>query len=53
MDPSPGHEVVELPQPEIPVGQLQGEMEKIRDEDVRMAIERILRRRGIHPKEEG
>jgi len=49
MDSARGHEVVELPQPEIPVGQLQGEREKIRDEDVRMAIERILRRRGIEP----
>ena len=49
MDKAPGHEVVEVPQPENPVAQLQGEMEKIRDEDVRMAIERILRRRGIEP----
>ena len=47
MDAISGHEVVELPQPEHPVGQLQGEMEKIRDEDVRMAIERILQRRGL------
>jgi ADP-heptose:LPS heptosyltransferase len=49
-DRTPGHEVVELPRlekPDVPPGQLHGEMEKIRDEDVRAAIERILERRGV------
>lgn len=49
LDTTPGHEVVELPMPEHSLGQLEGEMEKIPDEEVRSAIERILRRRGINP----
>ena len=51
-----GHEVVELPQPEglhHPPGQLHGEMEKIRDEEVRAAIQRILERRGVKVSEAG
>ena len=49
-NPTPGHEVVELPKPEKtdqPMGQLHGEMERIRDEDVRAAIGRIMERRGV------
>ena len=49
-DPTTGHEVVELPKPEKPepsIGQLHGEMDKIRDEDVRAAIQRILERGGV------
>ncbi len=47
---TPGHEVVELSKPETtdqPMGQLHGEMERIRDKDVRAAIGRILERRGV------
>ena len=53
---TPGHEVVELPRPEkpdIPVGQIYGEMEKIKDDDVRAAIQRILERRGVNVSEAG
>ncbi|MEI6081530.1 MAG: glycosyltransferase family 9 protein [Verrucomicrobiota bacterium] len=52
-DLSDGHEVIELPLPELKSDrvhepqQLHGEMEGIRDEDVRGAIRRILVRRGV------
>ena len=52
-DSTAGHEVVELSKPDVPVGQLHGEMEKIEDEDVRAAIERILERRGVQVSEAG
>ena len=42
-----GHEVVELPKPDLPTGELQGEMERIPDDGVRAAITRILSRRGL------
>jgi len=44
-----GHEVIELPKSEAKSDDLHGEMEKIRDEDVRAAIGRILLRRGVAP----
>jgi hypothetical protein len=47
MDPTPGHEVVELSKPLQPTAELHGEMDKIPDEEVRAAIMRILKRRGI------
>jgi ADP-heptose:LPS heptosyltransferase len=53
-DRTPGHEVVELPRPEKPdvtPGQLHWEMEKIKDEDVRAAIQRILECRGVRVSE--
>ena len=52
-DLSDGHEVIELPRSELKSDQFEqpqqfhGEMEKIRDEDVRGAIQRILERRGV------
>jgi ADP-heptose:LPS heptosyltransferase len=46
-DPGAGHEVVELPKPDHPTGELRGEMEKIPDEKVRAAIARILVRSGL------
>lgn len=49
LDPTVGHEVVELPAPVIATGQLQGEMEGIDDEDVRAAIGRILAGRRTTP----
>jgi hypothetical protein len=45
---------VELPRPEKPdvtPGQLHWEMEKIKDEDVRAAIQRILECRGVRVSE--
>ena len=52
--PGAGHEVVELSKPEgATTGQLYGEMEGIRDEDVRTAIARILQRRGVNPVQGG
>jgi len=47
MDTMAGHEVVELPKPKQESDQLHGEMEGIRDEDVREAMQRILHRRGV------
>jgi ADP-heptose:LPS heptosyltransferase len=47
IDHSAGHEVVELPKPDVQTEKLEGEMRKIRDEDVRDAIRRILERRGV------
>ena len=47
MDPTPGHEVVELSKPLQPTSELHGEMDKIPDDEVRAAIMRILKRRGI------
>jgi hypothetical protein len=44
--------VVELPKPFASDGQLEGEMQKIRDEDVQGAIGRILARRGLGTVEE-
>lgn len=46
LDTSVGHEVVELSSPDVPSTLLEGEMEAIRDEDVRSAIDRILTRRN-------
>jgi len=55
-DLSDGHEVIELSRSELNPDltklpqqpqQLHGEMERIRDEDVRAAIGRILERRGV------
>ena len=52
-DLSDGHEVIELSRSELTPDltkqpqQLHGEMERIRDEDVRAAIGRILERRGV------
>jgi len=49
LDPTSVHEVVELPKPVESSNQLHGEMGKIRDEDVRGAIKRILASRKITP----
>jgi len=46
-DLNDGHEVIELPKPLQPTSELHGEMDKIPDEEVRAAIMRILKRRGI------
>ena len=46
-DLSVGHEVVELPQPADPDAPRHGAMKNIPDEEVRQAILRILKRKGI------
>jgi ADP-heptose:LPS heptosyltransferase len=47
-DLSDGHEVIELARPEVKSDQLYGEMGKIRDEDVRAAIGRIMERKKMY-----
>ena len=46
-DPLAGHEVVELPKPDHPTGELRGEMEKIPDSEVQAALSRILAKKGV------
>lgn len=49
IDRTPGHGVVELEKPHRDSGQLHGEMDGIKDEEVQASISRILSGRGIQP----